>query len=522
MNFTAILKKRLTLFICGTFCMFLNMYALSAQEQLAQDAVSKYYTCLQEYAQNPGSFELNRKVRDLFDSDGNVVFNDLYEIENGLIDKNQESDIDSYMATIMSLWSRNNQTLKIRGEIDQSSFIEEIDPDITEANMKVVWVTATKSISISGHPINDIRETFKVKNGRIQTISTPDRSTAIIDALRYYNKGDYENAYYGFIQQINNSTADDDTYFYLGLMFRKGKDICKKLYPSSDLRDKLCAFYWMKSRRGQQACYYFGIHKYYHLDFKLINNPFRCGLMTVYKGNGELYGYMNEKGKMVIPYKFKRAYSFSEETKLALVQSQERKWGLIRTDGTFSLSPEYNELKLFSDGIYAVRGMLNWGLMNVNGTILLPPKYAEIRPIHEELAAYKDNNKWGFINNNGNVTITAQYDNVLDFSSGLSAVIQNKRVGFINKENSLVIPLIYEDATSFGSKMHIAAIKKNGKWGIIDKKGSILLDILFDNIELDDEKGLIIVYTGKEKKQISQKNLKRSDMTIDKTMYISH
>lgn len=522
MNSCTNIIKRLVCLISGTFCIFHGLYALSAQEQLAQNAVNKYYVCLQEYAQNPGSFELSQKVKSLFDSDGNVVFNDLYEIENGLIAKNQESDIDGYMATIMSLWSRNDHTLKITGKIDQSSFIEEVDPDIKEAGMKVVWLTATKSISVSGQPIDDIRETFKVKNGKIQTISTPDRSTAIIDALRYYNKGDYENAYYGFIQQINNSTADDDTYFYLGLMFRKGKDICKKLYPSSDLRDKLCAFYWMKSRRGRQACYYFGIHNYYHLDFNRISNPFRCGLMTVYKGNGESYGYMNEKGKMIIPYKFKRAYSFSERTKLALVQSQESKWGLIRTDGSFALPAQYNELKMFADGIYAVRGMLNWGLTDVNGTIILPPKYAEIRPLQEELAAFKEGNKWGFIDMSGKVTIAAQYDNVLNFSSGLSAVVQDKRVGFINKNNNLVIPLIYEDATSFVPKMRIAAIRKNGKWGVIDKEGSVLLDILFDKIVLDDEKGLVTVYTGKEKTQIPQKNLKRSDSKLDKTKYISH
>lgn len=515
------MKKRLIV-IVTILQIALQLYALSAQEQLAQNAVNKYYVCLQEYAQNPGSFELSQKVKSLFDSDGNVVFNDLYEIENGLIAKNQESDIDGYMATIMSLWSRNDQTLKITGKIDQSSFIEEVDPDIKEAGMKVVWLTATKSISVSGQPIDDIRETFKVKNGKIQTISTPDRSTAIIDALRYYNKGDYEKAYYGFIQQINNSTADDDTYFYLGLMFRKGKDICKKLYPSSDLRDKLCAFYWMKSRRGRQACYYFGIHKYYHLDFNRISNPFRCGLMTVYKGNGESYGYMNEKGKMIIPYKFKQAYSFSEDNNLALVQSQARKWGLIKTNGSYALPPQYNELKLFSDGIYAVRGMLKWGLVDLKGNIILQPKYSEIKPLHEQMAAFKEDSKWGFIDISGKKIINAQYDNVLDFSSGLSAVVQGKNVGFIDKDGKLVIPMIYEDATSFYPKMHIAGIRKNGKWGAIDKKGTILLDIIFDRIEIDDEKGMIIAYSGKEKTTILQKDLKQSSTKLDKTKYLTH
>ena len=516
------ISKFKLLAICCLLFVSLNASALTSDEQLAQETVNRYYACLHDYALNPGSFELSQKVKKLFDADGNVVFNDLYEIENGLISQNQEGDIDGYMATIMGLWSRNDQTLKITGKIDPSSFIEEDDPDFKEANLKVVWLTATKSISLSGKLIEDIRETFKIKNGKIQTISTPDRSTAKIDALRYYNTGDYEKAYYGFMQQINNSTADDDTYFYLGLMFRKGKSICKKLYPSSELRDKLCAFYWMKSRRGRNACYYFGIHTYYHLDYNQIDKPFKCGLMTVYKGNGELYGYMNENGKMAIPYKFKKAYSFSEKDKLAHVQSKENKWGLIRTDGSYALSPKYNELKLFSEGIYAVRGLLDWGLIDEDGNEILPPRYSEIRTSKEDFAAFKEKGKWGFINKKGEVVIAAQYDNVLDFSSGLSAAVQNKKVGFINKGNNLVIPMIYEDATSFAPKMCVAAVKKDGKWGIIDKQGTILLEMIFDSIELDDVKGIVNVYQGYKRKQIAEKDLKHSKTTIDKTKFVSH
>ncbi len=521
MRLTNYLRQLLVLSI-GFFSNSYNMYALSPHERLAQEAVIKYYTYLQEYAQNPGNFELNMKVKSLFDKGGNVVFNDLYEIENGLIDQNQESDIDGYMATIMNLWARNDQQLKITGKIDISSFVEENDPDFKEIGLKVVWLTATKSISVSGHPIDDVKETFKIKDGKIQTISTPERSTAIIDALRYFNRGDFEKAYYGFMQQINNSTADDDTYFYLGLMFRKGKDICKKLFPSKDLRDKLCAFYWMKSKRGRQACYYFGIHKYYHLDYNRISNPFQCGLMTVYKGDGDSYGYMNEKGKMVIPYKFKKAYSFSENTKLAFVQSNNNKWGLINQDGSYAIQPQYNDLKTFSDDIYAVRNLFNWGLIDMRGNVILSPQLTEIRALHEGCSAFMKNKKWGYLDQNGKIIIDAQYDNVLDFNSGLSCVLQDKRVGFINKDNKIVIPLIYDDATSFTPKMGIAAIKKNDKWGVIDKQGSILVDIIYDKIEIKDSRGYINVYEGNRSKLIDQQVLIRSKATKDKTKFITH
>lgn len=515
------LRKLLVLSI-GLYSNSYNMYALSSHERLAQEAVINYYTYLQEYAQNPGNFELNKKVKSLFDNGGNVVFNDLYEIENGLIDQNQESDIDGYMATIMNLWARNDQLLKITGKIDLSSFVEENDPDFKEIGLKVVWLTATKSISVSGHPIDDVKETFKIKDGKIQTISTPERSTAIIDALRYYNRGDFEKAYYGFMQQINNSTADDDTYFYLGLMFRKGKDICKKLFPSKDLRDKLCAFYWMKSKRGLKACYYYGIHTYYHLDYNRINNPFQCGLMTVYKGDGESYGYMNEKGKMVIPYIFKKAYSFSEKDRLALVQSRDDKWGIINTEGKYVISPEYRDFKLFSSGVYAVRGLLKWGLVDINGNLVLSPQFDDIRPVQDGLAAFNEGKKWGFIDINGKVVIAAQYDKVLDFKSGLAAVVQDGKVGFIDKENKIIVPLIYDNATSFVPKMGVAAVKKNKKWGVVDRTGSIILNVIYDKLELEDNNGIIIVYDGDKPQKKPLKDLKQSKTEIDKTKYLTH
>ena len=522
MNYSTDIIKRIVFLICGTFCIFHGLYALSAQEQLAQNAVNKYYVCLQEYAQNPGSFELSQKVKGLFDSDGNVVFNDLYEIENGLIAKNQESDIDGYLATIMSLWSRNDQTLRITGKIDQTTFHEENDPDYKEAGMKVVWVDAIKSISVSGQPIDDVRETFKVKNGKIQSIRTPDKSTATIDALHYYNSGDYEKAYYGFMQQINNDIADDDTYFYLGLMFRKGKDICKKLYPSSDLRDKLCAFYWMKSNRGKKALHHFGIHTYYHPDFKRIKSPFCCGLMTVYKGQGEAYGYMDEKGKLVIPYIFKLGTSFYEKDRLAYVQDKDGLWGLIKPDGTFAMRPQYQELRRFSTGIYAIRKMQKWGLVNIEGNHILQPVYEEIRPLQEEMAAFKNNGLWGFLNSEGEVAILPKYENVMYFSSGLSAFLQNGCMGYINKENEVVIPAIYENVSSFVLGMKIAKVKLTGKWGCIDKEGNLLLTCQYDKIELDDKNGIVLCYTGSEKKAIPFKNLKKSNSQINKLQYLSH
>lgn len=345
------MKKRLIQFLVVLLGSTYNLYALTVQQQLAQNAIVKYYETLEILSNSPNPI-IEQQIVELFDVDG-FVYNDLYSLEseyaNGLIKENQEANISEYMGTIRNIWSTSEIQLRIRGEIDLSSFIEEKDPDYKDAGLKAVWVTATKYISMQGKPVNGkggTKETFKIKNGKIQSVRTPDKSTAIINALRSYNRGDYEKAYYGFIQQINNNTADDDTYFYLGLMFKEGKNICKKLYPSSDLRDKLCVFYWMKSRRGHKALFHYKVYTYHHPDYKKINHPFQCGLMTVYKGNGDLYGYMDEKGKMAIPYKYRLAYSFSEKNKVAIVLSHKRKWGVINKYGDTLVDFIYDKIEI--------------------------------------------------------------------------------------------------------------------------------------------------------------------------------
>lgn len=485
--------------------------ALTPQQELAKNTVTNYYTSLNEYAHNFYDYPLKEKVSNLFDKKANWVYNDLLSLSNGVVTENQEGDIDSYMGTIMGLWTRLGETVNIKGTIDENKYVEENDPDYMQEGLKVVWVTALKTITFSNRlrPI-EVKETFKIKNGKIQVISTPEASDALIDALRYYNNGDYEQAYYGFIQQINNSVADADTYFYLGLMFRKGKKICKKLFPSSDLRDKLCAFYWMKCPRGREACYYFGIHKYYHLDFKTIKSPFHCGLMTVYKGEGKAYGYMDEKGKMIIPYKFYKAYTFSDKTKRALVQLNSSTWALIKPDGSYALKPEYTDINYYSTTAYVICKNNKWGLSDADGNIFLNPKYDAIRRTHEDLGAYKINGKWGFLDLTGNVVLNAKYDYVGDFSDGKASVRLHGNDGLIDKSGKEIVPVTFDKIMPFSPSSHMAKVQSGKKYGIIGSNGKLILKCIYDDIEIDDNKGIVKTFVNGKETKITFHDLKNS------------
>ena len=96
------------------------------------------------------------------------------------------------------------------------------------------------------------------------------------------------------------------------------------------MRDKLCVYYWFKCNRGQDGLLYLGwISKTYYLD-NTPPYPVKFDLMPVYKEKGDiiLFGYMDTKGHMVIPYKYlKTYYIVTNET--AYISNGDSKKGIM-------------------------------------------------------------------------------------------------------------------------------------------------------------------------------------------------
>lgn len=474
-------RKLFSLFLFILFCQ--SGAALTMLQEQARDIVNMYYSRLQEYANNP-SEKQNAKVREMFDPEGNIVNNDLNELADVIRYKESEDVITNYLATIMNFWTKE-VTVSIKGSVDESTFVEQEDPDVKETGQKLIWVTVDKDIFVKGYVNKSIRETFKIKNGYIQTISTPERATSLINTLRFYNNGDDESAYYSLIKAIENGTADDDTYYYLGLMFRKGDSVCKRLFPSKEVRDKLCTFYWMKSKRGKKALYYFGVHTYYISDNENRTDPFPCGLMLAYKGNGEKYGYLDKKGNAVIPYRFKKAYNFIPELNRAIVMNQNGLFGVIDTKGNF----------------------------------ILQPKYQSLMSPSENLWPYQENNLWGFLDDKGDIVISAQYDKVLGFSLGLAPFSKGKKYGYIDHCNNVVIPATYDNVSRFFTKMQVAFVRLKRKLGAIDKNGKVVVPIEYDEIEIkEDDNYFIVKKKGMEREIIKYEPTSTGNAPSKKTI----
>ena len=237
------------------------------------------------------------------------------------------------------------------------------------------------------------------------------------------------------------------------------------------------------------------------------------GGMAVVMQNGQL-GFVNSSGVVVVPPRYARVDDFSEG--LAVVCHLE-KWGVIDITGKEVIPVKYDYMKSFSDGVALVVLNNKHGFIDKKGNEVVPIIYDDIEPFSEGLAQVKLNGKYGFVNKSGKVVVPIKYDWVGDFKNNFVNVSLSGRYGYIDKEGSVVIPIKYErvgffsddgliltllnDEVNFidtkgnvvisvnyedyyGFSEGLANVKKDGKWGSINKIGKMVIPLIYDSLAM--------------------------------------
>ncbi len=194
-------------------------------------------------------------------------------------------------------------------------------------------------------------------------------------------------------------------------------------------------------------------------------------------------------------------------------------YGYARQDGEWAVPPQFDDALPFSEGLAAVRvgdadtGL--WGYIDAAGTLVIKPNYAGAFFFSEGLAVVTVDDyfegKQGYIDRSGRMVIEPKFDLAREFRGGVAEVvcngnyymgldhhgtILNREVTFDTKEGMtligvngmhygfrdatglLVVPPVFDEARPFSEGL--AAVKRNGKWGYINKTGEVVIECRFD------------------------------------------
>jgi len=215
--------------------------------------------------------------------------------------------------------------------------------------------------------------------------------------------------------------------------------------------------------------------------------PFSEGLVMagIKTDEGERFGFFNMKGEFVIRPQYLYATPFFEG--LAWVVEPNGAPKAINKHQEEILSiPDAEVVMQFSEGVAGFskkdqEGRLRYGFIDKKGNIVIEPLYDRVDPFYNGLATVEKDAKKGYINRKGDIEIPLQFVFAGPFSDrgfALAATSVN-HMGVIDKKGSFIINPKYADIIIDGNEF---IVKENDKYGIIDKDANVIIPIDFKYI----------------------------------------
>lgn len=235
---------------------------------------------------------------------------------------------------------------------------------------------------------------------------------------------------------------------------------------------------------------------------------------AVVRKNGK-YGFINKSGFIVIPCIYNDAESFDKG--LAIVETDSGV-GLINTKGNWIAPPQYYSISKNTCGLYRIEKQELYGLMDNTGKIIQEIQYEDIGNCSENRIGFVQNGQAGFMDETGRIIIDAQFEEATSFQSDIARVLIDEKMAAIKSDGVFILPpkfnkitpasdgliLAEEDKKCFvynasgkriasltdrcappvngidGFHNGLARVEKKGKYGFIDKKGKIVIPVIYD------------------------------------------
>jgi len=182
----------------------------------------------------------------------------------------------------------------------------------------------------------------------------------------------------------------------------------------------------------------------------------------------------------VVGPKYDRVSKFVDNE--ALVWSKGR-CALIDQNGTLLLSLKYEEIKKFRHGVYKVRSGDKWGLLDNKYEEITSVKYDEIENFDKNLLIASSDGKFSLLNNKGQKVTESSYDSISEFSDkGLAKVKRDNKYGLLDKTGKVLLPCKYYQLGDIEDGL--AKISAGELHGFIDKNGEVVIPCRYREIRV--------------------------------------
>lgn len=205
--------------------------------------------------------------------------------------------------------------------------------------------------------------------------------------------------------------------------------------------------------------------------------------------NGQIYFYttstiIDGKGDVLFPFKkYLNIDKYSDD--VAFCYNEKLKThGVIDKYGEeiipFIFSTSEIEYSLFSNGVARIKRDGKYGFINKNNEVVIAFNYDKATNFHNGYSLVKIKNKEVLINKRGEIYKT-KHKITSVFYDGRAIVKLKNKYGFINENNELVIDYLYDRIVGVFNEGHCLA-KIGSKYGLINTSGKTVIEFKFDDV----------------------------------------
>jgi hypothetical protein len=203
---------------------------------------------------------------------------------------------------------------------------------------------------------------------------------------------------------------------------------------------------------------------------------------------GNKWGYMDARGKLVLPENLDRAEDF-QENGLAIVGLMDKS-GVIDDKGYFIVKPKYDTIDPFSEGRAVVNDSQGFKVIDESGKEITEKAYSIIVGEYKEgrVRAVKIVEHgpylYGYLNKRGKEVIPITFETASDFKQG-KAVVKTKegRFQLINLTGTVIQTYPFPYVGNYGEGLLTFKKSSEGKIGYIDEQGKIVIEPQFSDGE---------------------------------------
>ena len=240
------------------------------------------------------------------------------------------------------------------------------------------------------------------------------------------------------------------------------------------------------------------------------------GIAIVTKENSSL-SLIDKTGKEIASLKeiggklIEECNQFNEG--LAAYKNEDGLWGFINKEGVSVIEAKYNSVSNFNEGSAKVTVVENdkvkVAFIDKKGEYVIQPtdEIEFANSFSDDLVGYTDNGtEWGFMNKKSEKAIKPikNFKQVGIFTKGLATFYDGDKYGVINKKGDIILRAKYE---SISINDGLFVVKDNGKTGVLNEKSEEIIKVEYDGAEflcngnivaIDGKKIIILDRKGKE------------------------